>query len=77
MSRMRTEGSTTNVADLEEKIEWTPEVPVPPELGRSGKGWLTMQGYWGARTGAGVDDGAAVEAVSCMLIMMTLQSIKS
>ena len=79
MSWMRSEGSTTDVADLEGKIECTPKVPAPPRLECFGKGWWTMLGWEGADPDAGVDagGGAEVDATSCVLIMMTFRSIKS
>ena len=46
---MRSEGSTTDVTDLEGKMECTPEVPMPLELECSSKGWWTMPG-WGVLT---------------------------
>ena len=35
---IKVEGSTTDVVGLERKIEWTLEVPVPPEPECSGRG---------------------------------------
>ena len=46
MSWIRSEGSTTDVADPEGKMKCTPKVPAPPRLGCFGKGWWTMLG-WG------------------------------
>ena len=73
---MRSEGSTTDVADPEGKMECTPEVPVPLELECSGKGWWTMLGWEGADPDASVDagGGANVDAASCVLLMMTFRS---
>ena len=70
---MRSEGSITDVADLEGKIECTPEVPAPPGLECSGKGWWTMLGWEGTDPDAGVDDGggAEVDVASSVLMMMT------
>ena len=72
-------GSTTDVADPVRKMEWIPEVPAPAELECSGRGWLTMLRCWDADADAGADagDGAKVEAASCVLITMTIRSIKS
>ena len=79
MCWMRSEGSTTNIADAEDKIECTPEVPTPPRPKCSGKGWWTMLGLGGADPNAEVDadGGVDVDAASCVLIVMTLWSIKS
>ena len=76
---MRSKGSTIDVADPEEKIECTPEVPAPPRLECSGKGWWTMLGWEDADPNAGEDagGGAEVDATSYVLIVMTFRSIKS
>ena len=60
---MRSEGSTTDVVDLEGKMECTPEVPVPPGLECSGKGWWTMLGWEGADPDACVGAGGGVESL--------------
>ena len=76
---MRSEGSTTDVAGPEGKMECTSEVPAPPGLECSNKGWRTMLGWEGADLNAGVDasEGADVDAASCVLMMMTFRLIKS
>ena len=60
-------------------MECTPEVPAPPGLECSGKGWWTMLGFEGADSDAEVDasGGVDVGAASCVLIVVTFRSIKS
>ena len=59
-------------------MECTPEVPAPPRLECSGKGWWTMLGWEDANPNANVDASGGVDVdASCVLIMMTFWSIKS
>ena len=71
---MRVEGSTTDIADLEGKRECIPEVPAPPELECSDNRLVNNAevGVVDADAGVGVD----VEAASCVLITITLRSIR-
>ena len=79
MCWIRSEGSTTDVADAEGKRECTPEFPTPPELEYSGKGWWTMLGLGDAVSNAKGDAGGGVDvdAASCVLILMTFRLIRS
>ena len=75
---MRSEGSTTDVANLEEKTECTPRVPASPGAECSGKGWWTMLGWEGTTPNAEEDaDGGVDVDAPCVLITITLRSIKS
>ena len=76
---MRSKGSTTDVADPEEKMGCTPEVPAPPGPECSSKGWWTMLGLEVADPNAEADAGGGVDvdATSCVLMTMTFRSIRS
>ena len=76
---MRSEGSTTDIADPEEKMECTPEIPAPPRPECSSKGWWTMLGLGSAdlNTDVDADGGVGVDAASYVLITMTFWSIRS
>ena len=79
MGWIKSEGSTTDVADPERERECTPEVPAPLRLECSGKGWWTMLGLGDAVSNAegDADGGKDVDAASCVLILMTFRSIRS
>ena len=75
---MSSEGFTTDVAGPKGKRVCIPEVPVPPRLECSGRGWWTMLGWEGANPNAGVDaDGGAEVDASCVSITIVFDSIKS
>ena len=78
MSWMNSEGSTTDVVGPEGKREWIPEVPTPPGLECSGRGWWTMLEWGDANPNAGADaDGGAEVDASCVWIVIVFDSIRS
>ena len=75
---MSSEGSTTDVVGPKGKRECIPEVPAPPGLECSGRGWRTMLGWEGAKPNVGADAGGGAEVdASCVSFTMVCCSIMS